>query len=141
MGDTTALVLDLSWIVQLQEDIVNWFVTLAVLGLDTSAIDILDVSFNALAAIATSFSRWAFEVFKGLCLASLSAGTFGWNLTTSAYFWFWCFHNRWDPFTCWAALAFNHYCFLCVWIADGAGLWFLDQFVVQTYELNAGFSS
>jgi hypothetical protein len=73
MSNTAALVLDLSWIVQLQEDVVEWFVALAVLGLDASSIDVLNVTLDALASVAACISRWTLEVLHGLCLASLSA--------------------------------------------------------------------
>lgn len=89
MSNTATFVLYLSWVVQLQEDIVNWFVALAVLGLDASSVDVLDVSLNTLTSIATSVSCRTLEVLDSLCLAGLSAGTFGWDLTTSAGFWRW----------------------------------------------------
>jgi hypothetical protein len=73
MGNTAAWILDLGSIVQLEEDVVDRFVTLAVLSLDTSSIDVLDESFDALAAAATGLSRWALEVLHGLGLAGLSA--------------------------------------------------------------------
>jgi hypothetical protein len=73
MSNTAAFVLDLSWIVQLQEDVVDRFVALAVLGLDASSIDVLNVTLDALASVAACISRWTLEVLHSLCLASLSA--------------------------------------------------------------------
>ena len=132
VGNTAALVLDLSGIVELQEDVVDWFVALAVPCLDAGAVDVLDESLDTLAACATIC--WALEVFHCLCLAGLGTRALGWDLTAGTNIWYWCWF-LWRQFLAgWAALSFDHNCFLCVWIADGAGLWFLNQFVVETDE-------
>jgi hypothetical protein len=56
VGDTAALVLDLGCVVQLQEDVVDWFVALAVGGFDAGSVDVLYVAVDALATVAAGVS-------------------------------------------------------------------------------------
>jgi hypothetical protein len=108
-----------------------WFIASAFIGLDAGTVDILNEPFDALAALSAGVAGWALEVFHGLGLAGLLARAFGRYLASSTnWFWFSWFW-RWQWFACRAALAFNHYCLLLVWIADLAGLWLINKFVVQ----------
>jgi hypothetical protein len=134
---TSALVLDLCWVVQLEEDIVDWFVTLAVSGLDAGSVDVLDVSINALASGTAGFSRWTLEVLHCLCLTGLSACALNWNLTTGACFLDWFWFNWWEFLAGCTTCAWNHDFLLCVWVADFAGLWLVNQLVVNADVFNA----